>query len=85
MTPAPPPVIEIEALQFDGMTAEEARRATAAFEEMLGQLIETQGLPGEVEVTEIGEIDLGNLPVSGASPEGLGRELARALFQELAL
>lgn len=83
--PAAPdgPVIEIETLSFDGMEAEESRRATAAFTDALSELVRVGGLPEQAEITEIGEIDLGDLPVSAQTPEGLGRALARALYAEL--
>ena len=83
--PAAPdgPVIEIETLSFEGMGAEESRRATAAFTDALSELVRAQGLPEGADVAEIGEIDLGDLPVSAQTPEALGRTLAMALYAEL--
>lgn len=77
------PVIEIETLSFEGMSAEDSRRATAAFTDALSALIRARGVPEGAEIAEIGEIDLGDLPVSAQTPEGLGRALATALYAEL--
>ena len=76
-------LIEIDTLALDGLTPDEGRRAARAFEDMLAGLLNQHGLPEGKTVEDITQIDLGELPRTMNTPEGLGQELARALFGEL--
>ncbi|WP_341368406.1 hypothetical protein [Yoonia sp. BS5-3] len=76
-------VIEIDTLVLEGMADDEARRAAAAFERQLQDLLNTHGLPLGKTAADINKIDLGALPVTMTAPEARGAELARALFAEL--
>lgn len=76
-------VIEIDTLVLDGMTDDEGRRAAAAFERQLQDLLDRHGLPPGKTVADVEGIDLGDLPSHMTSPEARGAELARALFAEL--
>ena len=76
-------VIEIDTLVLEGMTEPEGRRAAAAFERQLQDLLNRHGLPPGKTVEDIDAIDLGDLPATMTSPEARGAELARALFAEL--
>lgn len=76
-------IIEIDTLHFDGMTEDEGRRAAAAFERQLQDLLDREGLPEGRPAGDIDDIDLGALPTAMTSPEAKGAELARALFSEL--
>lgn len=76
-------VIEIETLALDGMTEDEGRRAAKAFEVTLASLLERYGLPEGATRADIAEVDLGELPITTQTPEGIGQELARGLFSEL--
>ncbi len=76
-------VIEIESLDLEGMTEDQGRRAARTFEATLSDLLTRDGLPEGVTRADIDHVDLGDLPRSTQTPEGVGRELARALFAEL--
>ena len=76
-------VIEIEALVFEGLSEGEARRAAAAFERQLQDLLDRDGLPQGRTAADLDTIDLGSLPRGMNAPEAQGAELARALFSEL--
>ncbi|MEM6464894.1 MAG: hypothetical protein AAF679_00105 [Pseudomonadota bacterium] len=76
-------VVEIEALSLDGFTEDEGRRAAAAFEARLTDLLDRHGLPEGRTAQDLTSVDLGSLPSSATTPEGLGRELASALFQRV--
>ncbi|MGM0583442.1 MAG: hypothetical protein ACQEUZ_02160 [Pseudomonadota bacterium] len=76
--------IEIDELVFEGLDAAEARRAARALEETLAELLEQRGLPGGTRAAELGEVTLGELPAQARTPEGLGRALARALYDRVA-
>ena len=76
-------VIEIDSLELEGLTEDEGRRAARAFEDTLTGLLEQHGLPEGVTRADISSVDLGELPRTTETPEGIGRELARALFSEL--
>ena len=76
-------VIEIDTLKLDGFSEEDGRRAANAFEQTLAELLNRYGLPPGRESADISDVDLGTLPRTAASPDGLGRELARALFGRL--
>ena len=76
-------VIEIETLALESMTEDEGRRAAKAFETRLTALLEQYGLPDGATRADIAEIDLGELPRTTQTPEGIGQELARGLFSEL--
>ena len=76
-------VIEIDSLELEGLTEDEGRRAARAFEDALTDLLHRHGLPEGVTRGDIAGVDLGDLPRTTQTPEGMGRELARALFSEL--
>lgn len=76
-------VVEIDTLTLDGFSEEDGRRAADAFETRLTELLNRHGLPEGRTVEDITAIDLGKLPRSATTPEGLGRELAGALFQQV--
>ena len=76
-------VIEIDTLKLEDMSEEEGRRAAKAFEGTLMALLTRDGLPPGRTREDVQEIDLGRLPVVSQTPEGIGRDLARALFAEL--
>jgi hypothetical protein len=76
-------VIEIDTLRLDGMTKDEGRRTARAFEETLADLLTREGLPEGVTREEIEAVDLGTLDVVSQTPEEIGRDLARALFDRL--
>ncbi|MEE4109127.1 MAG: hypothetical protein V2I24_07265 [Halieaceae bacterium] len=76
-------VIEIDTLKLEDMTEEEGRRTARAFEDTLTELLSREGLPGGRTREDIARVDLGQLPVVSQTPEGIGRDLARALFAEL--
>ncbi len=76
-------LIEIDTLSLEGLTPDEGRRAARAFEDMLAELLNRHGLPEGKTIEDIARIDLGELPRTMNTPEGLGQELARALFGEL--
>lgn len=76
-------VVEIETLELEGLSPEEGRRAAKVFEGELARLLERYGLPEGRDATDLEALDLGALPQTAATPEGLGRELAKALFGEL--
>lgn len=76
-------VIEIDTLVLEGMTDSEGRRAAAAFERQLQDLLNLHGLPPGKVADDLDGIDLGTLPVTMTAPEARGAELARALFAEL--
>lgn len=75
--------VHIDTLAFEDMSPEEARRAAGAFEAELTALLTEHGLPEGKTAEEIEEIDLGELPRTMQTPEGIGQELAKALFSEL--
>lgn len=76
-------VIEIDTLKLEGMTEEEGRRAAKSFEDTLMELLTRDGLPDGKTREDVEDIDLGQLQVLSQTPEGIGRDLARALFSEL--
>ncbi len=76
-------VIEIDTLKLDGMTEDEGRRTAKAFEDTLMELLTRDGLPPGKTREDVEDIDLGQLQVVSQTPEGIGRDLARALFAEL--
>lgn len=76
-------VIEIDTLKLDGMTEDEGRRTAKAFEDTLMELLARDGLPPGKTREDVEDIDLGQLQVVSQTPEGIGRDLARALFAEL--
>lgn len=76
-------VIEIDTLELEGFTAEEGRRAAQAFEDELNALLNRYGLPEGKTANDVANINLGDLPRTTNTPEGIGREMAKALFGEL--
>ncbi len=76
-------VIEIDTLRLEGMTEDEGRRTANAFEATLADLLTRDGLPPGKTREDVEDIDLGHLQVVSQTPEGIGRDLARALFAEL--
>ena len=76
-------VIEIETLKLDGMTEDEGRRVARALEETLAELLNREGLPEGVTIEDVEAVDLGTLDVVSQTPEGIGRDLARALHDRL--
>ncbi len=77
-------VVEIGALEFDGFDEAEARRAAAAFEEALTDLLDRHGLPEGVHLGDLGDVELEDLPADATTPEAQGRALARALYRRVA-
>jgi hypothetical protein len=76
-------VVHIESLGLAGFTEDEGRRAARSFEARLTALLERHGLPRGRTVADLERVDLGRLPVAATTPEGLGRELATALFERV--
>lgn len=76
-------VIEIDTLEMEGFTADEGRRAARAFEDELETLLNRHGLPEGKTANDVDSINLGNLPRTMNTPEGIGHEMAKALFGEL--
>ncbi len=76
-------VVEIETLALDGFSEEDARRAAERFETTLSDLLNRHGLPEGKTSQDVAGIDLGQLPIGANTPEGLGQELARALFNRV--
>ncbi len=76
-------VIEIDTLRLEGMNEEEGQRTAKALEDTLMDLLTLNGLPSGKTREDVEEIDLGELSVVSQTPEGIGRDLARALFAEL--
>jgi hypothetical protein len=76
-------VVEIESLELEGMTPDEGRRAGAAFADTLTRLLRMHGLPEGKTREDIEAVDLGELPRTMQTPEGVGEELAKAVFEEL--
>ncbi|MEM9318235.1 MAG: hypothetical protein AAGA70_04425 [Pseudomonadota bacterium] len=83
MTQAARTIIEIDTLTLDGFSEQDGRKAAAVFEERLTELLNRHGLPEGRTAEDIAAVDLGKLPSSATTPEGLGRELAGALFQQV--
>lgn len=75
--------LHIDSLALPGLDRAEAARAARSFEAELTALLERDGLPPGTRAADLERIDLGRLPVSAASPEGMGQELARALLRRL--
>lgn len=76
-------VIEIDTLGLEGFTPDEGRRAAQALEAELVRLLERRGLPEGKTRADLETVDLGDLPATAKTPEGIGQELAKALFGEL--
>ena len=76
-------VIEIDTLKLEGMSEDEGRRTAKALEDTLTALLTRDGLPPGMTRADVEAIDLGQLQVVSQTPEGIGRDLARALFAEL--
>lgn len=76
-------IIEIDTLKLEGMTEDEGRRAAKAFEATLTDLLAREGLPPGKTRKDVEDVHLGQLDVYSQTPEGIGRDLARALFAEL--
>lgn len=76
--------LHIDSLALPGLSGPEATRAARSFEAELTALLERDGFPIGTRPADLERIDLGALPVTAASPEAMGRELARALLQRLA-
>ena len=76
-------LIQIDTLELEGFTADEGRRAAQAFEVELTELLARYGLPEGKRREDVASVDLGDLPRHATSPEGIGREMAKALFDEV--
>lgn len=76
--------LHIDSLALPGLDRTDAARAARSFEAELTALLERDGLPSGIRPVDLERIDLGRLPVSAATPESMGRELARALLRRLA-
>ncbi len=77
-------IITIDTLDLEGMTPSEGDRAARAFTQELEALLTENGLPEGADRADISAIDLGDLAQHFTAPEAVGRELARALYTELA-
>ncbi len=75
--------LHIDSLALPGLSGADAARAARSFETELTTLLERDGLPPGTRAVALERIDLGSLPVSAASPEAMGRELAHALMRRL--
>lgn len=73
-------VVHIDSLRIDGFSQNDARRAADVFEQTLGALLTDHGLPIGTSARDLERIDLGKLPTSATTPDGMGRELAHLLF-----
>ena len=76
--------LHIDSLALPGLDHAEAARAARSFAAELAALLERDGLPPGIRPADLERIDLGGLPGTAASPESMGRELARALLRRLA-
>lgn len=76
-------VIAIDTLKLEGMSEQEGRRTARAFEHTLTELLNRDGLPPGKTREDVEDINLGQLQVVSQTPEGIGHDLARALFAEL--
>lgn len=77
-------VIQIDSLSFPGLTEAEAARAAAVFSSHLSDLLTSEGMPSPSVLQAIARIDLGQLPQTARTPEGMGRALARRLYDRVA-
>jgi hypothetical protein len=76
--------LQIGTLSLPHMPEAEAARAARSFEDALTALLNRDGLPPGVQPGDLSQIDLGRLTIGpGASPEALGRALARALYDRV--
>lgn len=76
-------VVQIDTLALPGLSGAAARRAAEVFASELEALLATRGLPEGVRPEALERVDLGTLPVAATSPEGIGRALARALYDRV--
>ncbi len=81
-------IVDIGALEFQGLGPAEAARAAEAFERELAALLSRLGLPEGVHAEDlardVADVALDPLPADAQTPEGLGTALARALYRRIA-
>lgn len=77
--------LHIEELVLEGLPARDRERIGAAVESALARLLETEGLPPRLALGEsTAEISAGDIEFQpGATPESIGAQIARVLYEEL--
>lgn len=75
--------IEVDSLAFPGLTEAEAQRAADVFAAELRKLLTEYGPPSPDVIAGLERVDLGQLALTATTPDGMGRDLARRLFDRV--